>query len=372
MKYDKTKEKEILEKTNEKLIRFMKDYPKKGIMLSAIGNSISDGFSMSEPDRLLLDRNLGLIQIGKENGILVQKYQLSRSENNNSLAVANWIRNNCTEQDSYNWNKEDYKRAIKSGNPLLSEKEIETYFSNGSTQKVQDIILRSNPEEANIVILNLGTGSFLDILTRHGFLTISNIFCSLKRDIIGISEILELIQNSNRENNSQTQVYLCGAPRIMNTVMTDLAMNPGIRKISKEYANVTYVPSFPRQAFYKTKNGMILPDPHYNQAEYYHLLNDIENHIINSFLVKDLLIDMDRILYGLSVENDIKGAINKESDVLDIIDEFAKKYELKDEDYNYFLKLAKDYIQNRYPFDFYRLSPEKNLGSSIKILKRNI
>lgn len=121
MKYDKLEEKEKLDKTNEELIRFMKDYPKESISLTAIGNSISDGFSMSEPGRLLLDRNLGLIEIGKQNGIKVKKNQLSRSENNNSLAVANWIRNNCTEQNSYNWNKEDYKRAIKQGNPLLTE-----------------------------------------------------------------------------------------------------------------------------------------------------------------------------------------------------------------------------------------------------------
>lgn len=244
------------------------------------------------------------------------------------------------------------------------------YLSNGSNQKVQDIILKSDPEGANIVILNLGTGSFLDILTRNGSLTIPNIFDSLKRDIRGISEILELIQNSNRENNSHTQVYLCGAPRIMNTVITDLAMNPGLKKLSKEYANVTYVPSFPRQAFYKTKNGITLPDLHYNQAEYYHFLNDIEKHIINSFLIKDLLIEMDSILYRLSIENDIKGANNNESNALDVINEFAKNYETKGGEYNDFLELAKTYIKSRYSFDFYRLSPEKNFSNSVDSLKK--
>ncbi|MBP3635065.1 MAG: hypothetical protein J6J17_01220 [Bacilli bacterium] len=370
MKYDKLEEKEKLNKTNEELIRFMRDYPKEGIQLTAIGNSISDGFSFSEPGRLLLDRNLGLIEVGEKNGIKVKKNHLSRSENNNSLAVANWIRNNYTEHDSYNWNKEDYKRAIEKGKPLLNEEEIDMYFSNGSNEKIQDIILNSNSKIANIVILNLGTGSFLDILTRHGSLTIPNIFNSLQRDIRGISEILELIQNNNRENNSHTQVYLCGAPRIMNTIITDLAMNHSIKKIGSEYANVTYVPSFPRQAFYKTANGSILPDPHYNHAEYYHFLNDIENHIINSYLVRDLMIDMDTILYKLSEENDIKGANNSSSDALDIIKDIAKKYEDKDGDYNYFLDLAKMYIKRRYSFDFYMLSPEENLGNSVDSLKR--
>ena len=144
MKYDKIKEQEKLVQTNEELIRFMKEYPKEGINLTAIGNSISDGFSLAEPGRLLLDRNLGLIEIGQQNGITVTKNHLSRSENNNSLAVANWIRSNCTEADCYNWNKEDYKRFIKQGNPLLTEEEIEKYFSNGGNEAIKNIILNSS------------------------------------------------------------------------------------------------------------------------------------------------------------------------------------------------------------------------------------
>jgi hypothetical protein len=370
MKYDKDKEQEKLNETNEELIKFMKDYPKESISLTAIGNSISDGFSMSEPGKLLLDRNLGLIEIGEQSGIKVLKNQLSRSENNNSLTVANWIRNNCTEQDSYNWNKEDYIRAIQQGNPLLSAEQIETYFSDGNMKSIKDIILDSNPTNANIVILNLGTGSFLDILTRHGSLTIPNIFESVERDIRGISEILELIQNNNRTMNAHTQVYLCGAPRVVNTVITDIAMNSSIRNIGDEYANVTYVPSFPRQAFYKTPAGTIIPDPHYNHAEYFHFLDDIEKKIISSFLVKDLMIDMDAALFKLSDENDIKGANNNSSDALDVINEIAKKYEDKDGNYNYFIDLAKNYIKNRYSFDYYRLSPKENLSESVDSLKR--
>ena len=371
MKYDKIAEKEKLEKTNKELIKFMKDYPKKSLLLTSIGNSISDGFSMSEPGRMLLDRNLGLIELGKKNGIIVKKYHLSRSENNNSLTVANWIRNNCTEQDSYNWNKEDYRRNIRNGNTLLTEEEIERYLSNGSNEQIQDVILKSKVDAANIVILNLGTGSFLEILTRHGSLTIPNIFNSLQRDIRGISQILELIQNNNRDRSLHTQVYLCGAPRIMNTIITDLIMNPAIKKIGNEYANVTYVPSFPRQAFYKTPSGTILPDPHYNHAEYYHFLNNIERHIINSYLVRDLMIELDNTLYKLSNENDVKGANNSCSDALDVMDSIAKKYEDKTGNYNNFLEKSKTYIKRRYSFDFYRLSPGENLGNSIEKLKKS-
>ena len=371
MKYDKIEEKEKLDKTNEELIKFMKEYPKKTLSLTAIGNSISDGFSMSEPGRLLLDRNLGLIEMGKNNGIKVKTYHLSRSENNNALEVANWIRNNCTEQDSYNWNKADYLRYINDNNPLLTEEEINKYFSNGNKEKIQNIIFNSNPKEANIVILNLGTGSFLDVVTRHGSLTIPNILGSVDRDIRGISEILELIQNNNRQNNSHTQVYLCGAPRIMNTIITDLGMNPYIKKLATEYANVTYVPSFPRQAFYITPKGTILPDPHYNHAEYYHFLNEIEKNIINSYLLRNLMIDLDIMLYQLSVDNDIKYGNNDESNTLDYIQFLAKKYEANNGNYNYFIDLVKTYIKNRYPFDFYRLSPKENLSHSVNKLKKS-
>ena len=370
MKYDKNEEKEKLEQVNEELVKFMRDYPKDKLSFTAIGNSISDGFSMSEPGKLLLDRNLGLIDFGKSRGLDVQTYQLSRSENNNALAVSNWIIQNCCEKDSYNWNIVDYKRAIENGNPLLSEEEINKFFAGGSDKKIQDIIFDTNKANANIVILNLGTGSFLDVVTRHGSLSIPNIFGSVDRDMYGINTILELIQNNNRNNNSSTQIYLCGAPRIMNTVITDIFMNPKIKKVGKEFANVTYVPSFPRQAFYKTPSGSIILDPHYNQAEYYHFLAEIENKVIDNFFIRDLMIDLDRILFQMSSDNDINGTNYSKNDVKDVIDEISKKYENKTGDYNYFIDFIKTYLKGRYPFDFYRGSTDNNIAKDLNGMKR--
>ncbi len=371
MRYDKNKEKENLDRVNEELIKFMRDYPKDKLSLTAIGNSISDGFSMSEPGKLLLDRNAGLIEFGKNNGLEVETYHLSRSENNNALAVSNWIIQNCCEKDIYKWNVRDYKRAIKRSNPLLTKEEISKFFEGGSDKKIQDIIFDINKQNANIVILNLGTGSFLDVVTRHGSLSIPNVFHSVDRDIYGISSILELIQNNNRKNGSNTQIYLCGAPRIMNTAITDIFMNPKIKKVGKEYANVTYVPSFPRQAFYKTPSGSIIPDPHYNQAEYYHFLAEIENKIIDNYLIRDLMIDLDRILYQLSNDNDVNGANYSKNDIKDAIDEIAKKYESKTGDYNYFIDFIKTYIKVRYPFDYFRGSSDNNLSKDLEGMKRH-
>lgn len=371
MKYDKVEEKEKLDKVNEELVKYMRDYPKDKLSLTAIGNSISDGFSISEPGKLLLDRNLGLIDFGKNKGLDVQTYQLSRSENNNSLAVSNWIIQNCCEKDSYNWNIADYERAIKNGHPLLTDEQINQYFSNGSDKKIQEIIFDKDKTNANIVILNLGTGSFLDVVTRHGSLSIPNVFHSVDRDIYGINAILELIQNNNRQNGSNTQIYLCGAPRIMNTAITDIFMNPKIKKVGSEFANVTYVPSFPRQAFYKTPEGNIIPDPHYNQAEYYHFLAAIENKIIDNYLIRDLMIDLDRVLFQLSNDNDVNGTNYSKNDIKDVIDEIAKKYESKTGDYNYFIEFIKDYLKDRYPFDFYRVSPDNNLSKDLDNMKKH-
>lgn len=370
MRYDKVEEKEKLDQTNEELVKFMRDYPKDKIILTAIGNSISDGFSMSEPGRVFLDRNLGLVNIGQNNGIPVETYQLSRAFNNNALAVANWIRENCSEKESYRWNKEDYKRLIRKGDPLLTEEEIEEFFKDGSDKGVQEILFNADKKAANIVILNLGTGSFLDVITRHGSLTIPNIFRSVDRDMYGISDILEMIQNNNRSNNSNTQIYLCGAPRIINTALTDIFMNSKIKRVGTGYANVTYVPSFPRQAFYRTPKGNIIPDPHYNQAEYYHFLNEIERKIIDSYLVRDLMIDLDRALFQMSNDNDINGANYSKDDLKDTIDEIAKKYESKTGDYNYFIEFIKPYIKLRYPFDFYRGSSENNLAKDLEGMKK--
>ena len=287
-----------------------------------------------------------------------------------TLAVFNWIIQNCCEKDSHNWNIVDYRRAIENGSPLLTEEEIDEFFSSGSDKRIQDIIFDTNKANANIVILNLGTGSFLNIVTRHGSLSIPNVFHSLDRDIYGINSILELIQNNNRKNNSNTQVYLCGAPRIVNTVITDIFMNSKIKKVGLGFANVTYVPSFPRQAFYKTSNGNIIPDAHYNQAEYYHFLAEIENKIIDNYLIRDFMIDLDRVLYQMSNDNDINGINYSKNDIKDVIDEIAKKYESKAGDYNYFISFIKSYIKYRYPFDFYRGSIDNNIAKDLNDMKK--
>ena len=147
-------------------------------------------------------------------------------------------------------------------------------------------------------------------------------------------------------------------------------VNSKIKKVGAAFSNVTYVPSFPRQAFYKTPSGSIIQDPHYNQAEYYHFLAEIENKIIDNYLIRDLMIDLDRVLYYMSNENDINGTSFTRSDAKDVIDEIAKKYESKTGNYNYFIDFIKGYIKGRYPFDFYRVSSDGNLSDDLDDMKK--
>ena len=95
----------------------------------------------------------------------------------------------------------------------------------------------NNDDSANIVIYNGGTGAVLDNLTRNGNVSCSN---SIKKDISYIESTLGLIQNNNRNNNSNTQVYMCGAPRIYNTRISDLLINNKIKPVLKRYSNTTY------------------------------------------------------------------------------------------------------------------------------------
>ena len=82
------------------------------------------------------------------------------------------------------------------------------------------------------------------------------------------------------------------------------------------------------------------------------------------------MIDLDRVLYQMSNDNDINGTNYSKNDIKDIIDEIAKKYESKTGDYNYFISLVKSYIKDRYPFDFYRVSIDNNLSEDLDDMKK--
>jgi hypothetical protein len=83
------------------------------------------------------------------------------------------------------------------------------------------------------------------------------------------------------------------------------------------------------------------------------------------------MIDLDRILYQLSNDNDVNGTNYSKNDIKDVIDEIAKKYESKTGDYNYFIDFIKTYIKVRYPFDYFRGSSDNNLSKDLDGMKRH-
>ena len=72
----------------------------------------------------------------------------------------------------------------------------------------------------------------------------------------------------------------------------------------------------------------------------------------------------------MSNDNDINGTKYSKTDIKDVIDEIAKKYESKTGDYNYFLSFVKSYIKDRYPFDFYRCSTDNNIVKDLNDMKK--
>ena len=82
------------------------------------------------------------------------------------------------------------------------------------------------------------------------------------------------------------------------------------------------------------------------------------------------MIDLDRILFQMSSDNDINGTNYSKNDIKDVIDEISKKYENKTGDYNYFIDFIKTYLKGRYPFDFYRGSTDNNIAKDLNGMKR--
>ena len=203
----------------------------------------------------------------------------------------------------------------------------------------------------------------------------SKFFMKKKVIIIIVAAIVAimvgLIIGTNIVNTMKAKEKVAEKAKIEKTIEERKEIEKKIKKVESDFANVTYVPSFPRQAFYKTPEGNVIPDPHYNHAEYYHFLSEVENKIIDNYHIRDLMIDMDRVLYQMSNDNDLNGTNYSKNDVKDVIDETAKKYENKTGDYNYFIDFAKSYIKGRYASDFFRASPDNNLTSDMEDMKRH-
>lgn len=346
------------------LVKMLSKNDKTKIVLTALGNSISTGFSFCDENKPLLDRNELLDVICEEYGIDLYKYKFARSENNSDQNTLNYILNNDTEHDINELNRRDYEKYLLNGNSLLTKEQIEKYYGDkeDSDVHIQDILFNTEDDAANIVVYNGCTGSFLDNITRGGKHKYDN---GIKKDLSHVEAILSLIQNSNRENESNTQVYLCGAPRVLNTGIQDYYMNRPLKTISKRYANTTYVDNFKRHFVYK---GNAKVDLHYDKNEYLKLTHLILKRIIENYIIKDSLIGIDRDLYHLNKEIEMSNEERNTKDaILSIISDYS--FYLEDDKDTEFLKTVRDYLLERYCYDFFCLDKSAIKNDIVKLSK---
>lgn len=364
-------EQDNLTETNKELMKELSKKRIKKLVISSVGNSISTGFSICNSSAPLLKRNNTLKQCADNEDIDLELHQFSRGENNSDEHILNAFNKNKLESEFNKENRRDYEMYIKRNDALLSPTEIDYYYPETleDDKGMEDVLFESEPDTANFVIYNGGTGSLLDNVTRRGKYLLNGI----PKDIGSIEAILSKIQFNNRENYGKTQVYLCGAPRIALPFSSSLAINTRLKKIADRYANVTYIPNFPRKIFYQ-KNGspIPIPDPHYNENEYRHLLNETEKRMIENYIIKECIIEIDRVFNRTSQEIEMNHVDSKKYGkkfILDILDYYKAMVKKFDCDDNRFIYEVRDYLLERYPYDFYYLDYNSIKNESLKLTR---
>ena len=377
------------ESLNEKLVFICKENNITNLRLTSIGNSIGSGYSMFRTTKPLLLRNENLGKIMEAYDINLDLHQYARAQNNNDEHVFSWLANNITESEIQKMNVNDYSGGRTSMETNISDENLKKYyplaFKDSLENPIQDIIFESNDNLANIVIYNGATGSFLDNLSRKGKIT-QMLTYGIKRDIKSLEATLKFIQEKNRNKGSNTQVYICGAPDVPIVHITEV-INHKLRRIAKEYANVTYVkpvtvkllyPSYEEeqkmsleesQSFLK-RLSILRPDIHYDEIEYLKLNNNIIAAINDNYQVLRGMINVDRSLYALSskLELEEQEKIDNKELVSELVTDIISKENLQigsEYQKDLFRKRLGYYLKEREPYDFYYLG-NRNIKDSIE------
>lgn len=379
------------ERLNKKLGALFKEYGIKNFRITSLGNSIGSGYSMVRTTKPLLLRNETIEKIMKENDIHLQRYHFARAQNNSDEHIFEWLHNNITETSIHELNRNDYNGG-ETSMPThgLSQEKLDEYYPIDIQNNIglQDLILESNKELANIVIYNGCTGSFLDALTRKGSIY-QQLMYGVKRDIYGLESTLKYIQSNNRNNQGNTQVYICGAPDFLGLKISEL-INRKLKKISKKYANTVYIDPVKSKFLYKSlddiededlsklqqifRKYLRFPDVHYDEEEYLKFNNKILESINSNYQQTGSLIKVDRKLYKLSQEIEITNHnllddnIKRKNFISEVLNEEYDKIDdpLKKKD---FLVNTKKYLVERFPYDFYYLG-KSEINKSIEETKK--
>ena len=398
-------EKEIIDNQimqNKKLADTLKKYGVVKLKMTSLGNSIATGYSMVRTIKPLLLRNASLEKILNKQNILLKRNHFARAQNNNDEATFNWLQNNITQSEINQMVRSDFgmkkdtrfRRNSDNINNAINQNTTSSMKTRGLTASMieqyyptyikgdlglKDEIFENHPHLANIVVYNGGTGSFLDLWTRENKKSIfGKIICSyacVKRDITSIEATLKQIQNNNRENGSNTQVYICGAPNPLGFAATPI--NRSLQKIAKRYANTTYVKPLTISLIYdkydpeeqeKLKKGF---DFHYSELEYLEFNTNIIEEINNNYGIIQASINLDRNLHSASryLELLSQDQIKDKAAINDIMNRSFEKAinSIKTiGEKRRFLIRIKEYLLYRAPFDFFYLGSSNQMEDSIE------
>ena len=353
-----------LESNNHELAKMLKEQNISKINLIACGNSISSGFSMSHYTKPLLFRNENIEKILNSNSIDLGMYHFARAEDNNDEHIFSWLINNVKLSEIARLNRFDLKEMKSTG---VDESNIDKLYPLLDNTTIKGLI--EDKDESNIIIYNGATGSFLDNITRGGKHYLTH---GIKRDCTSIEAFLKYIQEYNRYYCTNVQVYLCGAPSILKA--SDVFINTRLKALAKNYANVTYVENIPKKLLYKTENGGITPDTHYDEIEYLELNSKILETINQNYLFKKMLIWMDREFYQLNNFYQLGYTSKEEIDVCinNILEGFIKRFKVDLEKLNNrdeLLKQIEEYLISRKHYDFHYIGKARIRNSVDEIVK---
>lgn len=343
-----------LEKQNKKMVEMLKRNNISKINLTSIGNSIATGYSAIDTIKPLLKRNESLKKQLEKDGINYNCYSFARPQNNNDEHLLNWLIKNIKLSEVNRIVRLDFGKNINAmDSSCITDEEIEIHYPLNPKNDIgfKDLIMEGNDNEANIIVYNGGTGSFLDDVTRGRK---RNLLSGFFRDFKSMDTILKIIYLKH----PHTQVYICGLPTLTKLNLT-AGLNKKIKRICDFYPNCTYVEPSSHNFFY-LKNGLVKYDFHYNCNEYLNLNEHIINSIYNNYERNKCLIDFDIETKKINnyCQYEKPDARKDKTIMLDPMLKVINKYnEIMDKK---MLKTIKNYYKRRYTSNFY-LTPRNEV-----------
>ncbi len=359
----------------------------RNLRLLSLGNSIGSGYSMVRTTKPLLLRNESLTDIMTSHGISLETRHFARAQNNNDEHVFEWLVTNIKESEIHKQNRNDYSMGPTSMSvSFLTPAQLDEYYPVNMEDDIglQDAILEFKCGLANIVIYNGCTGSFLDNVTRNGKFSHKFTY-GINRDIESLESTLKFVQAANRDDKSDTQIYICGAPDYLGLKITEI-INRKLKKVAQKYSNAVYVKPVKSKLFYQplyfgetsidaSKKKAKVPDIHYDEEEYLEFNNHIIKSIYDSYSISKAMICVDRELYHFSSVLELKEQRmldNSEviQNYLEMVLSLASSKLTDDTQLKLFYKVAKKYLRERFPYDFYYIG-KNNIEESFQKVYRS-